>query len=117
MVFAGGKVPPKGGAPCGRYQLIWVQNITWSDSSSLSASSKYHLRREKSNKQQHFSAAKRPAQPAGACKYLQDEWQDRFATMVLKFPVLPFYIFNLINKNMKIKNVRLIRLLLISAEY
>jgi hypothetical protein len=45
MVFAG-TVPPPGGAPCGRYPLIWVQNITWSGYGSLETGSKYHLRRE-----------------------------------------------------------------------
>jgi hypothetical protein len=60
MVFAGGAVPPKGGTPCGRYQLIWVQSITWSDSGHFISEPKFHLRREISSKKKHFSAAKRP---------------------------------------------------------
>jgi len=106
MVFAG-TVPPEGGAPCGRYPLIWVQNITWSGSEKIKAELRVSFApRNTKADEQHSSAAKRPAEPTGTCDVHQEEQQNRNAAMILRIPVLPFFIFNLINNNMKIKNVR-----------
>lgn len=92
MVFAG-KVPPEGGAPCGRYPLIWVQSITWSDSGHLITEPKFHLRREITSRKSAFLGCKEADSSAGKT-YISKMSNRSFCCDGMEVPVLPFFIFN-----------------------
>jgi hypothetical protein len=82
------------GSPCGRYPLIWVQKITWSNSGSLFTGSKFHSMMKNGCELNIAFFIGDEDSLLSEVRKLQVTRQSGTVVKVLKIPVLPFLFFS-----------------------